>query len=387
MKILSVVVGTLGDNAASVRIWNIARLLQLGGHEVHLLRFMRPSDYEGLENTFDLSDIPNSAFTVSTPTIHMRILREIAKGGYDLVYGNTHYGAFCSILGKLKGVPLVFDMHGGLIEEFLLNKEPNPGWKYSLRAFQFIMKRVIDLAAIRFSSRIVCVSHKMIHYLHEVRGVPLAKMFYVTNGVDLEFFKPQAGDKVCRLNRKLNLEKKLVFGYMGGFARWQGVENLIEATKGIDSPELAFVIVGAENKSRQGNTFFIPRVSRRQLLDYYSICDVLVLPRPSHPATEMAAPTKFAEYTAMGKPILTSNVGDAAEFVRKYRCGIVIPSNSPEDLAKGIMQFREMPERELRTMGENSRHLAESEFDWNKVADNLLGGIRGIVRKHRRARS
>jgi len=163
---------------------------------------------------------------------------------------------------------------------------------------------------------------------------------------DLDFYKPQAGDKVNRLRKALGLEKKLVFGYIGGFARWQGVENLIEATKGIDTPELACVIVGAENKSRQGNTVFIPRVTRGRLLDYYSICDVLVLPRPSHPATEMAAPTKFAEYTAMGKPILTTNVGDAAELVRKYSCGIVVPSNSPRDLAKGIMQFRGMPESE-----------------------------------------
>ena len=43
-------------------------------------------------------------------------------------------------------------------------------------------------------------------------------------------------------------------------------------------------------------TIFIPKIPRAQIPDYYSACDVLVLPRPSHPATEIAAPTKFAEY-------------------------------------------------------------------------------------------
>ena len=142
--------------------------------------------------------------------------------------------------------------------------------------------------------------------------------------------------------------------------------------------EIAVTGIGTDKKSIEGNILFFPWMSRGQLPDYYSVCDVLVLPRPSHPATEIAAPTKFAEYTAMGKPILTTNVGDAAEFVRKYSCGIVVPSNSPIDLTKGIMQFRKVPKSELELMGKNSRNLAESQFDWSKVASNLLKAIQDM---------
>ncbi len=81
---------------------------------------------------------------------------------------------------------------------------------------------------------------------------------------------------------------------------------------------------------------------------------MLILPRPSHLATEMAAPTKFAEYTSMSKPVLTSNVGDAADLVKKYNSGIVVENNSTNNLINGINQFKNLKAAELKKMGCNS---------------------------------
>jgi glycosyltransferase involved in cell wall biosynthesis len=218
----------------------------------------------------------------------------------------------------------------------------------------------------------------MIEYLHDQKNIPLEKMAYVTNGVDLEFFKPIKDEKVENMRNELGLEDKFVFGYIGNFQKWQGVENFIEAARKIADSEIAFLIVGGEEKSKENNIVFIPKVLRSQIPDYYSICDVLVLPRPSHPATEIAAPTKFAEYTAMGKPILTTNVGDAAEFVKEYKCGIVIEDNKVESLTKGINEFKSKSTDELKKMEKNSRTLSENEFDWEKVGNNLMDAISNI---------
>lgn len=372
MKILSVT-GLLGDNAGSWRIWNIARLLQSRGHKVHLVQYVSKSTCDRLQgNKLGIGDISNSIVTVSRATVHIKHLRELAKDNYDLVYGNTHSGTFHCILGRLRGMPLIFDMHGGLIEEFLLNNQFYSRWKYSPRLFEYLLNRSIDFADLHFSNKIICVSKKMIQYLHEEKGIPLEKMAYVTNGVDLDSYKPMNSKCIQILKRQLGLENKFIFGYIGGFAKWQGVENFIEAAKRVNNPELVFVIVGGEGESREGNLLFIPKIPRSEITNYYSICDVLVLPRPSHPATEIGAPTKFAEYTAMGKPILTTNIGDAAELVRKYDSGIVIKDNEVENLVGGILQFKSKCKDELEMMGKNSRRLATSEFDWNKVADNLL---------------
>ena len=125
---------------------------------------------------------------------------------------------------------------------------------------------------------------------------------------------------------------------------------------------------------------FIAIATKPYILNYYSLCDVLVLPRPSYPATEIAAPTKFAEYTSMSKPVLTTEVGDAADLVKKYKCGIVVADNSPENLAQGVREFNQKAADEFEVMGRNSRTLAENEFDWNKVAVNLYQAVADVKR-------
>jgi len=371
MKILSVhISSTPREDAAWWRVTNIAKILRSNGHEVHLIRYVSRSSYRKLKNKGRYEQDP---FVVtSIPIVPIKHLKMLAKEDYDLVYGNTHNATFCSLIGKLTGTPLIFDMHGELVEEFLLKNESNLSTKVLPK---FVLNKLIDFMDLYFSNKIICVSKKMMEYLHSKKGVLLGKMAYVPNGVNLEFFKPVNDEKVKDRRKLLGLDDKLVFGYVGAFDKWQGVENFIEDARKIEDKDLAFLIVGGEKRSRESNIVFIPKIPRAQVPDYYSICDVLVLPRPSRIATEIAAPTKFAEYAAMGKPILTTNVGDAADFVKEYECGIVVEDNSPENLIKGINEFRDESKEELKRMGRNSRRLAENEFDWGKVGINLLKAV------------
>lgn len=377
MKILSIVPGILGDNAYSKRIWNIARILSSLDHEVHLIQYARKSSLDKKNgNYYNFNDDLHSAVSVSLFNVHLRHLKELCRDKYDLVYGNMHGGAFYSLLGKLKEVPLIFDMHSGMVEEFLLGNDAR--WpKISLN---FLITTFIDIMNIRFSDKIICVSKKMIEYLNEEKGISKEKMAYITNGVDLEFFKPSNDGKIIEMRAQLGLEDRLVFGYIGGLQKWQGLENFIEAARKTNNKKIGFIIVGGNKKHimKENNIIFIPRIKYAQVPLYYSVSDILVLPRPSHPATEIAAPTKMAEYVAMSKPVLVTNVGDAADFVRKYSCGVVVKNNSLKNLLKGIDMFRSKTEIELNEMGRNSRKLAENEFDWNNIKDNLRKVIKSI---------
>lgn len=77
----------------------------------------------------------------------------------------------------------------------------------------------------------------------------------------------------------------------------------------------------------------------------------------------------------MSKPVLTSNVGDAADMVKKYNSGIVVENNSVDGMVNGINQFKNLDAAELKRMGQNSRKLAENEFDWKLVGENLLKSL------------
>jgi len=88
----------------------------------------------------------------------------------------------------------------------------------------------------------------------------------------------------------------------------------------------------------------------------------LVITRSRNPATEVAFPTKFAEYIATGRPVIVTRTGEIPIFVEKYNCGLVCDP-TPRSISDAIMKAREMPEEELLKMGMNGRRLAEKEFD------------------------
>jgi len=360
MKILSVTIIPPDEDAQWWRIINIANGLKSNGAEVDIVHYI----VKGFEAHKKLKgkthDCDNSIRIASPIVILFEHLVNLYRIKYDVVYGNTFGGAFFCILGKLTGIPLVLDMHGVCEEFLIMDNKPN---KFNL----FLMK-FMESTSLRFSDKIICVSRSMIDYFHKEKDIPLKKLVYGTNGVDLDFFKSSDLETIKKLKFSLGIENKFVFGYIGGFQNYQGVDNFIKAAKEIDSEDIKFLIVGGNTELRENNIIFIPKISRMQIPDYYSLCDVLVLPRPHHVATEVAAPTKFVEYISMGKPILTTDVGDAADFVRQNNIGIVVKNNDPENLKNGILEFMRIDANILTDMGKKSRKLAENEFNWNTIS-------------------
>jgi len=366
LKILSVCSSIPGNDSRSWRILSIAKLLKTCGHDVHFVYYCSRHSYNTLRREEDDTD---TSFVIASPfTVHLNHLKYILNSEYDLVYGNTYTGTFFSLLGKLARMPIIFDMHGGALEEFLLQNyfELSPKYMYN-----YLLRRTMEAINLKSCDKIFCVSHKMINYLHRVKGISLEKMVYITNGVDLTTFKSSSRQHLQAIREDLGFDDRVVFGYIGNFDKWQGVENLITAATNCRDKTIGFLTVGGQRNTKSSKIVSIPSAPRSQVLDYYSICDILVLPRPHHIATEIAAPTKFAEYAAMGKPILTTEVGDAADFVRRYKCGIVVKDNDPDSLLRGIREFQELSKDDLTIMGLNSRKLAEREFDWNICREGL----------------
>jgi len=362
MKILSVTVMIPQNDAQWTRISNIAKFLDNKGLKVSLVHYLVKGS---LSHKKSKEMQQRSVTIISNPiTLFFKHLSILKKGNYDLVYGNTFAGTFFCILGKLIKKPLVLDMHG-ISEEFIIMKSP--------LMIQITMKLMEKLALI-FSDKILCVSHEMINYLNTEKNVPLKKLFYIPNGVDLDFFNQINDNKVYKMKKNYKIEDKLVFGYLGSNQEWQGLENFILASKQIYNKRFASIVVGCDIPSifHDNNVLYVPFVKKDEIVKYYSLCDVLVLPRPKHIVTEVAAPTKFAEYTAMGKPVLITDVGDAAKLVKKYDNGLIVENNNVEYLKKGIDDFLKLGEGTIKKMGINSRKLAENEFDWNKIVNNLI---------------
>ena len=130
---------------------------------------------------------------------------------------------------------------------------------------------------------------------------------------------------------------------MGSFQVWQGIGELVRAFENLEDSSLRILLVGFRDYDQPLKQFLRQKFSSRfelmDITDHRSMIDllasvaILVTARLSHRASKAVFQTKFAEYAALGRPIVVTNVDEAADFVRKYGYGFV-SDPAPDKLTK-----------------------------------------------------
>ncbi len=234
--------------------------------------------------------------------------------------------------------------------------------------FQLVQAAITNTVTYRRADYFLAVSQPSIERLQQKHHIEAGRIGMVRNGVDLETFRP--------LPRPPNPVP--VVAYAGRFDAWQGIDNLVTAMTEVPRGTARLMVVGfqptdaalrAEMARRLGDRAdLVEELPRLALVQRLAAADLLVIPRTPHPAVEVALPTKFAEYLALGRPLIVCDVDETARLVRAHRCGFVSEPN-PHALARTIRQAVSTPPDELARMGENARSLAEREFGWAGIGD------------------
>jgi glycosyltransferase involved in cell wall biosynthesis len=199
--------------------------------------------------------------------------------------------------------------------------------------------------------------------------------------VDLELFQPLPPTE----------NPQFTFGYAGEFQTWQGIDDLISAFEKISNPEITMLLIGFRESNREIKKMFsekfgprvklVDRTDRKTMLNLLSLSSILISPRPNHVASRAAFPVKFAEYAALGKPILVNEVDETADFVRNYGCGFISSPPNVQNLAHTMEQAASTPRETLLQMGLRSRKMAEENFSWPKIGDDYAALVRSLIEK------
>ena len=237
-----------------------------------------------------------------------------------------------------------------------------------------------ELNLYRSATRIVTVTDSFRQNLL-ARGIPAEKVVTITNGADTDYWQPTKA-RAELLRAKLGLNDSFVALYIGAHGISQGLIALLRAADRLkNNKRIQFIFVGegadkakleAEAK-RLGlaNVRFCEPVEKAAVRDYYTMADVCLIPLRNIPLFDTFIPSKMFEIMSVGRPILASVRGEAAEILEQSGAAIVVP---PEDDAAMATMLEEMsadPQR-LRDMGLRGRSYVQAHYSRLELARRYI---------------
>lgn len=228
------------------------------------------------------------------------------------------------------------------------------------------------------------------------RGVRGKDMRIAPNGVDVSRFAPLARNK--DLASEFGVGESFVFGYIGTFAKYEGLLDLCRAAVELaesgqrdfhvlltgDGPVFEDVAAYCAEHDTTKRVILTGRVPFEKIPLYYSVIDVAVFPRSPVVITEMVSPLKPFEAFAMHKPVIGSDVAAIAEIVRDGETGWLFRKGDIESL-KAVMT-RALQNRHLvAEYGMNARKFVEQNHDWPIIAKRLMEGWESLRHKSSKA--
>jgi len=297
--------------------------------------------------------------TVSPPALY-KVQHIVERVRPDIVHTHNLYFQLTMVAPFLKRfahVPLVTTLH---LPKMVYNRILLDS---SINAYQ----RLVGNLIIRSSDRVIAVSRSVMKHAIADLGVPLSKVAFIPNGVDIQAFSP------CKQE-----PSNTVVTYVGRLIENKGPQYLVEAGLDIlkNHPEAHIYIIGDGPLKEK----LLQKVASQKLGDRIhilgSVPDILpilrmttVFVRPS--ITGEAISLAILEAMACGLPVVASNVEGNIEIVENGVNGCLVPPANSEALAEAI-EFLLSNREAARAMGENARKTAERSYDWKKIAEQTL---------------
>jgi glycosyltransferase involved in cell wall biosynthesis len=250
----------------------------------------------------------------------------------------------------------------------------------------------LELALYGQAAKVVTVTEAFRRNLIE-RGIPEQKVHAIPNGADTDFWNPD--EPPAELRKRLGLGGQFVVLYIGAHGISHALGRVLDAAarlKNVPAMQFLFVGEGAEkdaltNQARDlnlNNVMFHEPVDKERVRDFYALADVCLVPLRNIPLFDGFIPSKMFEIMAMGRPIVASVRGEAAEILMRSRSAIVVPPEDSAAIAQAVLHLYEQRE-EAKKMGEHGRGFVMRHYSRQALAADYLEVLEQAVDVYRRS--
>ena len=262
----------------------------------------------------------------------------------ELLHAHSNFknGLICDSLSKALGIPWVYEMRGIWEDTQVASgtiTADSEIYRYQREQENLCMERAHAVVTISECQRCEIIE----------RGIDKKKVFVVPNAVDSNLFPIQQKNE--GLAAKLGLANKKVLGYMGTLWAYEGIDTLIDAFARIETQrdDLALLIVGSGKKlddlkaqvSAHGlkNVCFPGRVPHHEILNWYSLLDLFVIPRAPYRVCKYVTPLKPYEAMSTGCPLLVSDLPALREVIDTSGAGTSFEAGNSASLAAKAIEI------------------------------------------------
>jgi len=202
------------------------------------------------------------------------------------------------------------------------------------------------------------------------------------NAADLDAFILD-DEKALALRQKLNIDDKVVIGYVGAFVHWHGIDWFVDmiADKLKDNPEIVLLLIGdgvsyqpikdriAKSKV-EDQVILTGRVNHDEVSTYLSAMDFGILPDSNN----YGSPMKLFEFMAMAKGMVAPDFTPISEVVKDNETSWLFPANNRDVCIEKTLALS-ANKAEQKQVGLNARQYIETERQWKHNAQQLLSLI------------
>lgn len=294
-------------------------------------------------------------YIIRFPIELMQLVSFFRKKKFDLIHVNGSYQFKSALAGKLASVPVVWHLNDSKMDS--------------------VVKSICIFLAKYCATGLIVTGMRVYEYY--VRGTNLVnKPFYAIQvPVDTKVFNPNIVTSDVRLNEIKG--KKIVT--VSGINPTKGLEYFIEMALKLNQKysDLTFLIAGAEFNSQKNyyrklkdiiagtslakdNLIFVGMID--DIPSFLKGADIFV-----YTSISESGPAAVWEAMAMGKPIVSTDVGSVSEYIKDGVSGYVVPIKDSKALTEKVERLIMDPEL-CESMGKEAIGIAQEKLDVSAAA-------------------
>jgi len=282
-------------------------------------------------------------------------------------------------LSALRRVPFVFEVRDlwprSIVEVGAMKPD-----SLTVRLLEKVERQLYHRA-----DHIVAVTESFVDEI-AAHGIDRGKLSVVTNGVDLDLFRPSSRDEARRV---LGLpDDGFLATYIGTHGMAHGLDLVLDTARRLSGSGIRFLLVGegAEKQALKARaaaesiddvTFWDQR-PRDVVAAIAAASDVCLVLLRDKPLFRTVIPSKIFELMGAARPIVTTVDGESRRIIEEAGAGVFSPPGDAPSLATLLRELAASPER-LAAWGRAGRRHVEQHYSRPALARRYLNVLERLV--------